>query len=146
MSRGIVGVKRQADPVMPEDFGEVAAAPAENVEIARIRIALQLLLNLKRQALHPAPHVSMAGCNPNSAACRQRDHERSAFKVAAITLDGAPAPIFTRTSFSSTSTTLGAMFCVGAKAAGAARARSMITGENPKVAAPCSRRAARRHL
>jgi len=31
---------------MPEDFGQIAAATSENVKIARVRIALQLLLNL----------------------------------------------------------------------------------------------------
>ena len=120
---------------MPEDFGEIAAAPAENVKIARVRIPLQLLLNLKRKTLHPAPHVGVASRDPDPATRRQWDHDRRAFNVAAITADGAPAPIFTRTSFSSTSTTTcGATSSVaGAKVAGAAGAASMTTGENPKV-------------
>lgn len=75
----IVGEKRQADPVMPEDFGEIATAPTENVQVARVRVALQLFLHLKRQPLHAAPHVRVAGRDPDPAARRQRDHRRSAF-------------------------------------------------------------------
>ena len=48
-----LGVKRKPDAVMPEDLGQVASAPAENVEIAAMRIALQLFLNLKRQSRIP---------------------------------------------------------------------------------------------
>ena len=76
-----LGVERQADPVVPEDFRKIAATPAENVEIARVRIALQLLLHLKRQALHAAPHVGVARRDPDPAARRQRDHRRSAFRT-----------------------------------------------------------------
>jgi hypothetical protein len=39
-----LGVERHSDAVMPEDFGEIAAAPAEDVEIAHVRVALQLLM------------------------------------------------------------------------------------------------------
>jgi hypothetical protein len=44
-----LGVERQPKAVVPEDLRQVASAPAENVEIAAVRIALQLLLNLKRK-------------------------------------------------------------------------------------------------
>src|SRR5215472_15861497 len=47
-----LGVERQPNAVMPEDLRQVASAPAEEVETAAVRIALQLLLNLKRQSLH----------------------------------------------------------------------------------------------
>src|SRR5947209_11319641 len=55
-----LGVERQTDPVMPQDFDEVAAPAAEDVEITGMRIALQALLNCKRQALHATAHVRLA--------------------------------------------------------------------------------------
>ncbi|MFA5948176.1 MAG: zinc ribbon domain-containing protein [Candidatus Gracilibacteria bacterium] len=98
-------------------------------------------------ARHAAPHISMTGGDPDPATRRQGDHERSAFKVAAITEDGAGALIFTRTSFSSTSTTPDATSCSGGSCDVVTRgAGSMITGENPHIAALSSRCAARRHL
>jgi hypothetical protein len=36
---------------VPEDFREIAAAPAENVKVARVRVAFQLLLHLKSRAV-----------------------------------------------------------------------------------------------
>src|SRR5271155_3673334 len=69
-----LGVERQPDPVVPEDLGQVAPAPAEEVEIAAVRIALQLLLNLKRQTLHAATHVGVARRNPHPNPARHRDH------------------------------------------------------------------------
>ena len=38
-------------------FAEIASATPKNVEIAAVRVALQLLLNLKRQTVHAATHV-----------------------------------------------------------------------------------------
>src|SRR5271170_251552 len=49
-----LGVERKPEAVVPEDLRQVASAPAEDVEIAAVRVTLQLLLNLKRQALHAA--------------------------------------------------------------------------------------------
>jgi hypothetical protein len=40
---------------MPEDFDQIAANTPENVEIARMRIPPQRLLNLQGQAVHAAP-------------------------------------------------------------------------------------------
>ena len=120
---------------MPEDFGEIAATSAEDVEIARVRIALQLLLNLKRQALHAATHVRVARRDPDATSRRYRDHDRNAFKVAAITTEGASALIRTRTSFSSTSTTPEPQPCDGGNVDGAGGVVSIITGENPQAAA-----------
>ena len=39
-----------------------------------MRIALQLLLNLKRQSLHAAPHVGVARRDPHPHPARHRDH------------------------------------------------------------------------
>src|SRR5271169_1813785 len=60
-----LGIERQPDAVVPENLRQVAPAPAEEVEIAAVRIALQLLLNLKRQTLHAATHVGVARRNPH---------------------------------------------------------------------------------
>ena len=131
---------------MPADFGEVAAAPAVNVEIARIRIALQLLLNLKRQALHAATHVRVARRDPDTTSRRYRDHGRNAFKVAEITNEGASALIRTRTPFMSTSMTPGSEPFADGNVGDGRGGVSMITGENPLAPALIVRRASRRHL
>ena len=131
---------------MPEDFGEIAATSAEDVEIARVRIALQLLLNLKRQALHAATHVRVARRDPDATSRRYRDHDRNAFKVAAITAEGASALIRTRTPFSSTSITPGSEPFAGGNGSDGSGGVSMITGENPLAPALVVRRASRRHL
>ena len=120
---------------MPEDFGEIAAPSTEDVEIARVGIALQLFLNPKRQALHAAAHVRVARRNPDPTSRRYRDHGRNTFKVAAITAEGASALIRTRTSFRSTSTTPEAELCHGRGVGDASGAVSMIAGENPQAPA-----------
>ena len=59
---------------MPKDLRQVASATPENVKIAAVRIALQLLLNLKRQTLHAAAHVGVARSDPHPHPARHRDH------------------------------------------------------------------------
>lgn len=49
-----------------------------------------LLLNLKRQALHASAHVGVAHRDPDAASRGNRDHDRKAFKAAPIADDGAP--------------------------------------------------------
>jgi hypothetical protein len=131
---------------VPEDFGEIAATSAEDVKIARVRIALQLLLHLKRQALHSATHVRVARRDPDPTSRRHRDHDRNAFKVAAITAEGASAPIRTRTPFNSTSITPRSEPFDGGNVADGRGGVSMITGENPLAPALGVRRVSRRHL
>ena len=99
------GVKREPDAIMPKDFRQIAAATAEDVEIAGMGIAFQSLLNLKRKTLHPAPHVRMARRDPNSRAAGNGDHDRSAFNAATINGSLADAPMLTRTP-SARSTTI----------------------------------------
>jgi hypothetical protein len=78
---------------MPKNLDQIAAAAAEDVEIAGVRIALQALLNRQRQALHAAAHVRVAGRDPDPDAARLRDHRvrpsanaaTAAFSVAAST-------------------------------------------------------------
>jgi len=53
--------------VVPQDFDEITAAAAEDVEIASVRVTLEALLNPQSQALHATAHVGMPGCDPNPA-------------------------------------------------------------------------------
>jgi len=69
-----IRIQRQPDAVVPEDLRQIASALAEDVEIAAVRIALQLLLNLKRQSPHAATHVGVARRDPHTHPTRHRDH------------------------------------------------------------------------
>ena len=51
-------------------------APAEDIEIAGMGIALQTLLNRQSQALHAAAHVRVPSGDPDPDAARYRDHRR----------------------------------------------------------------------
>jgi len=59
---------------MPKDFDQVTAFAAENIKIAGMRIALQPLLDLRRQAVHAAPHVGVADRQPHPHPRGNRDH------------------------------------------------------------------------
>src|SRR6202040_1567570 len=62
----------------------MAALAAEHVEIAAMRIALQRLLHLDRQAVHAAPHIGVPDRQPYPHTRGNRDHRRdSAFTTAA---------------------------------------------------------------
>ena len=130
---------------MPKNLRQVAAASPEDVKVAGVRIALQLLLHLKRQALHAPAHVGVTHRDPDAASRGNRDHGRSAFKTAAIADEGAPAWIRTRASFSSTSITAEAGFD-DVDEQSAAGAGSMTTGAKPPAAASTASRISRRHL
>ena len=69
-------VERHAQPIVPENLDQIAAAAPEDIKIAGMRIAFQALLNRKCQALHAAAHVGVAGGDPHSDAARDRDHRR----------------------------------------------------------------------
>ena len=43
-----LGVKRQAEPVVPKDFDEIAATAAEDIQIAGVGIAAESLLDLEQ--------------------------------------------------------------------------------------------------
>jgi len=78
---------------MPEDLCQIAPATAENEKIAAMGIALQTFLNLQGKSLHAPAHIRVARRNPDPTSRRNGDQKRSAFNVAAITADGAFAPI-----------------------------------------------------
>ncbi len=131
---------------MPKNFRQIAATTSEDVQVAGVRITLQLLLNLKRQPLHTPAHVRVTHRNPDAASRGYRDHDRNAFKAAAIADDGAPAWIRTRASFNSTSITGEPEQLDGVEEEGAAGAGSMTTGANPRTSASAAWRISRRHL
>src|SRR5271166_3342544 len=93
-----LGVERQPDAVVPENLRQIAPAPAEEVEIAAVRIALQLLLNLKRQTLHAATHVGVARRNPHPHPAWHRDH-RSPRTLRTRRSASASTSLSTRTRF-----------------------------------------------
>src|SRR5271167_4577872 len=70
----------------------MTSSAAEDVQIAGMRIALQYLLDLQRQAVHPTPHVGVADCQPNTNSRRNRDHRPdSALTTAAANPAGIKA-------------------------------------------------------
>ena len=129
---------------MPDDFDQIRATPSKAKHVAAQRILLQDLLNLQRQARKAAPHIRVARREPDPHTARNRDQGRNAFKVTVINADGAPAPIRTRASFTSTTITPGSP-ATGGETDNAGDA-SMSTGANPDVLAPADRLASRRHL
>src|SRR5215469_5810621 len=61
---------------MPENLDQVTALAAEYVEIAGMRVMLQSLLNLDRQAVHATPHIGVTHRQPYPHARGDRDHRR----------------------------------------------------------------------
>jgi hypothetical protein len=109
---------------MPENFREIAAATAEDEEIAAMRVTFETFLNLKRQPLHAAAHVRVARRDPDPTARWNGDQGRSAFSVAAINAAGAFAPIRIRAPFISTRIAPGSGALVGAGVAVGGRGES----------------------
>ena len=62
---------------MPQAFYEVASTTAEDTQIPRMRVAPEILLDLKRQGVHAAPHVGHPGRQPDPNTARNRDHRRA---------------------------------------------------------------------
>jgi hypothetical protein len=59
---------------MPDDLQKVSLAPAENVEIAGVRIALQRLLHEDRKGAESLSHIRVASRQPDPNAARKGDH------------------------------------------------------------------------
>src|SRR5690242_7852157 len=59
---------------MPEDLHQVAPLATEHIQVPGMRIALQRLLNLQRQAVHATPHVRGTCRQPDPNAGR-REHQ-----------------------------------------------------------------------
>src|ERR1700674_1744783 len=71
-----LGVKRQAETVMPEDLDQVAPGATEDEKIADERIAPECLLYLQGETVHAAPHVGPTDREPDAHARGNRDHRR----------------------------------------------------------------------
>jgi hypothetical protein len=99
------GVKRHADPVVPDDLHQRADPTPEHEQIAAVRITVELLHD-EREALHAFPHIGVAHGDPHPRA--RRDH-RSAFSVAAASAGDAEAKMLTRLPRSSSMTMAGAV-------------------------------------
>src|SRR5271165_1083431 len=59
-----LGVERGAQPVVPEYLNELTALASEDIEIARMRIAPQRLLDAQSQRVHAAAHICVTGRDP----------------------------------------------------------------------------------
>src|SRR4029077_6380606 len=76
-----------------------ATAP-EDIEIADMGIALQLLLNRQSQALHAPAHVGVPGRDPDTDTTRNRDPRRArTASTRASAATSTPASTMTRRSF-----------------------------------------------
>ena len=64
---------------MPNNFQKVSLAPAENVEIAGMRIALQRLLHENRKGAESFSHIRVARRQPHPNAARKSDHLSGSF-------------------------------------------------------------------
>ena len=71
-----LGEQRQVDAIAPNDVGENAPTPAEDIEIAGMVIAFLTLLNGQSHVLHPATHVHVPCGDADPDAVRYRDHRR----------------------------------------------------------------------
>ncbi len=64
---------------MPDHLQKVSLAPAENVEIAGVRIALQRLLHENRKGAESFSHIRVARRQPHPNAARKSDHLSGSF-------------------------------------------------------------------
>lgn len=103
-----------------------------------VRITFKVFLNLKRQSLHAPTHVRVASRNPDAAARRKRDHDCSAFNVAAINAAEACAKMRTCAVFTAISI---AAASLAAELGGAAVGASTMTAAKPQ---PRANRSSRR--
>src|SRR4051812_6234277 len=60
-----LGIERHAEPVVPDNLDQIAAAPPKNIEVAGMRVPSKRLLDLQSQALHPATHIRPADRQPD---------------------------------------------------------------------------------
>src|SRR5215831_3206567 len=92
-------VERHADPIMPNDFNEIAPDASKDVQIAGMRVPTQNLLNLQGQSVHALAHVGAADRQPHPDTRGNRDHRRANAATTAATKAGdTEAGIRTRAS------------------------------------------------
>ena len=61
---------------MPQDLESVRRDDRRTEQLAAVRIKLEHLLHLQRQAREAAPHVSVTTRQPDPDATRDRDHRQ----------------------------------------------------------------------
>src|SRR6266850_2110338 len=83
-----LGVKRHADPVMPDDLEQVTSGASKDIKIARMRVAAQRLLHLQRQPVHAFAHVGPTDRQPHPNPARSRDHRRASTSTTAAAKAG----------------------------------------------------------
>src|SRR4051794_36862935 len=122
---------------MPENLDQVTALAAEHIEITRMRIAAELLLDLQCQAVHASPHVGLTDRQPHPHAGRDRDHRRaSALTIAAANSAGTELGIRTRTLPANSTSIAGSPHTAPPTAASAAVSGGAIsTDANPSATA-----------
>src|SRR5688572_4693553 len=89
-----LGVEREAEPVVPENLDQITSAATKGKDIARVRVATEVLLHLQRQAVHAAAHVGHARRQPHPHPRRHRDHARASTastRTSAASSTSAPA-------------------------------------------------------
>ena len=69
---------------MPQHLDQSATTTAKHEQMATVRITLEQLLNLQRQPIEAAPHVSVAARQPNTRATWDWDHRRRLARVRAL--------------------------------------------------------------
>src|SRR5687767_2543467 len=121
-----LGVEREAEPVVPENLDQITSAATKGKDIARVRVATEVLLHLQCQAVHAAAHVGHARRQPHPHPRRHRDHARaSTASTRNSAASSTSAPANTRYPFGVTiSIRLGA-------GAGAARSSTTTAGTKP---------------
>ncbi|GJD98777.1 hypothetical protein GMJLKIPL_0688 [Methylobacterium isbiliense] len=93
----------RALPIVPDDLQEIAPPTAEAEQVTAQRIMPEHFLDLQRQARKAPPHIRMPGGQPNSDACRDRDHRSpSASRTRASAAESTSASTMTRQPCAST--------------------------------------------
>src|SRR5947209_3575160 len=84
----------------------MAPLAAEHIEIAGVRIALQHLLHLDRQAVHAAPHIGVPDRQPYPHSRGNRDHRRATALTTAAANSAEIEPGIRTTIFPANSTSI----------------------------------------
>src|SRR5688572_22367203 len=77
---------------MPKNLQKITAPAAEDKKMARVRVALEHLLDLERQPVHAFAHIRAASRQPHPRPARERDHRPARARRAAATTPGSTAP------------------------------------------------------
>jgi hypothetical protein len=83
--------------IMPQHLDQAAAPAPEHEQMPAVRIALERLLHLQRQAIKALAHVGMARRQPNPRVAGEWDHRRrllfASALISADTVAASTAPL-----------------------------------------------------